>query len=397
MRNIKDLAGKYEEHFNEGGDLQFFSAPGRIEIGGNHTDHQHGCVLASSINKDSAAAVQKRDDTKIRILAESFGQICMDSSDLKPDPSQKGTTAALIKGVLSYFEDHGYRVGGFNAYTVSDVLIGAGLSSSASYETLIGVIISHLFNDGKADPIFIAKAGQFAENVFFGKPCGLMDQMASSVGGPVFIDFKDPNEPVVRRIGFDFASSPYDILITDTKGSHADLTHEYAAIPSEMTSVAKMLGHDYLRDVSYDEIIGNIGSIRSSLGDRAVLRALHFIDENKRAQDEAKALENNDLQAFIDLVRESGNSSYKYLQNIYSPSDVRNQGMSLALCISDRILGPREASRVHGGGFAGTTLSFVLRENTMKLKSALESVFGEGACEVLSIRNIGGTQIKNES
>ena len=397
MSRISDIADGFRKQYGECEELLFFSAPGRIEIGGNHTDHQHGCVLASSINKESVAAVRRRDDTTVRIFAEGFGEITLDASGLTYDPSQQGTTAALVKGVMAYFAEHGFVVGGFDAYTTSDVLIGAGLSSSASYETLMGVIVSCLFNDDQADPVFIAKAGQFAENRYFGKPCGLMDQMASSVGGPVFIDFKDPNEPIVRSINFDFGTSPYDILITDTKGSHADLTSEYAAIPSEMTAVAKTLGHDYLRDVSYDEIISNISSIRSSLGDRAVLRALHFIGENQRAQDEAKALENNDLQTFIDLVRESGNSSYKYLQNIYSPSDVRNQGMSLALCISDRILGPREASRVHGGGFAGTILSFVLRENTMKLKSAMESVFGEGTCEVLSIRNTGGTQIKNES
>ena len=371
----------------------FFSAPGRIEIGGNHTDHQHGCVLASSINRDSSAAVHKREDTKINIFAEGFGEISLDSSDTAIDEAQKGTTSSLVKGVVAYFTDNGLNVGGFDAYTASDVLIGAGLSSSASYETLIGVIVNSLYNDSKADPIFIAKAGQYAENIYFGKPCGLMDQMASSVGGPIFIDFNDPENPVVKKIGYDFGSSPYDIVITDTKGSHADLTHEYASIPSEMKAVANMLGKEYLRDISYDELMNNIGSIRSALGDRALLRALHFLNENQRAREEAEALENSDLKSFIDLVRESGNSSYKYLQNIYSSSDVRNQGMSLALCISDQILGPREASRVHGGGFAGTTLSFVLRENTQRFKSAMESVFGEGACEVLNIRNTGGTQI----
>lgn len=395
MRDRSEMIRKYVSLFGECGDMEFFSAPGRIEIGGNHTDHQHGCVLASSINKDSFAVVGKRDDTMIRITAEGFGDMEIDSSDLSCDPSEKGTTVSLVKGVCSYFASNGFTVGGFNAYTTSDVLIGAGLSSSASYETLIGVILSHLFNGGNVDPVFIAKAGQFAENRFFGKPCGLMDQMASSVGGPVFIDFKDPDEPIVKRVDYDFSSSPYDIIITDTKGSHADLTHEYAAIPSEMRDVAKMLGHEFLRDVSYDEVIGNMSSLRDSLGDRAVLRALHFLNEDQRVIDEVKALENSDLQTFIDLVKESGNSSYKYLQNVYSPSDIRNQGLSLALCISDKILGPSEASRVHGGGFAGTTLSFVLRENTMKLKSAMESVFGEGSCEVLNIRNEGGIKIQN--
>ena len=278
----------------------------------------------------------------------------IDIDDLEIKPSETGTTSSLIRGVLAGLHGKGFRLGGFDAYITSDVLIGAGLSSSAAFETLIGTIVSGLFNDMKIDPVTIAKIGQFAENKYFGKPCGLMDQTACSVGNLVHIDFKDPDAPIVEKVAFDFSTTDYVLCITDTKGSHADLTHEYAAVPSEMKKIASLLGHEVLREITLDDILDNIRMLRESAGDRAVLRAIHFVNETKRAHDEAMALQNGDLPKFLNLVRKSGDSSFKYLQNVYTNSDVTVQNVSLALAISDSILGDDEVSRVHGGGFAGT-------------------------------------------
>ena len=295
--------------------------------------------------------------------------------------------------MLRGMKDAGYEIGGFDAYTTSDVLVGAGISSSAAFETLVGTVISGLFNDMKADPVEIAKVGQYAENVYFGKPCGLMDQMACSVGNLVHIDFKYPEKPLVERVDFDFTGTGYCICITDTKGSHSDLTHEYAAVPSEMRTIASLLGHGVLRDVSFDDILNNVSMLRSKAGDRAVLRAIHFVTETKRSSDEAKALGEGDLYRFLKLVKESGNSSFKYLQNIYSNDDVTTQNVSLALAVSDAVLGNDEVSRVHGGGFAGTIQAFVKAENTGKYREAMDKVFGEGSCVVMNIRRYGGMKV----
>ncbi|MBR5182347.1 MAG: galactokinase [Clostridiales bacterium] len=370
-----------------------FSAPGRTEIGGNHTDHQHGEVLAASINKDAIAFVALRNDDHVNILAEGFGMTSIVLNDLDLRENEKGSTAALIRGVLAGINNNGYALGGFDAYITSDVLIGAGLSSSAAFETLIGTIVSGLYNNMSIDPVTIAKTGQYAENTYFGKPCGLMDQTACSVGNLVHIDFKDPANPIVDKVAFDFSKTDYVLCITDTKGSHADLTDEYAAVPSEMKTVASLLGYDFLRPVTLDDIICNIGMLREKAGDRAVLRAIHFINESKRAHEEADALRNDNMDRFLKLVKESGNSSFKYLQNVYTNKDVTVQNVSLALAVSDSVLDEDEASRVHGGGFAGTIQAFVKKANASKYQSYMNKVFGDGACEILAIRKYGGIRV----
>ena len=370
-----------------------FSAPGRTEVGGNHTDHQHGEVLAASINKDAIAIVSKRSDDKVNVLAEGFGMTNIALTDLELREEEKGSTASLIRGVLAGLKNNGYTLGGFDAYITSDVLIGAGLSSSAAFETLIGTIVSGLYNDMNIDPVEIAKTGQFAENKYFGKPCGLMDQMACSVGNLVHIDFKDPADPIVDKVCFDFSKAGYVLAITDTKGSHADLTDEYAAVPSEMKKIAALLGHDVLRPVDFEDILDNIGMLRKEAGDRAVLRAIHFINETDRAGMEADALKNNDINSFISLVKLSGDSSFKYLQNVYSNKDITVQNVSLALSVSDTILGADEASRVHGGGFAGTIQAFVKKQNASRYQKYMDKVFGDGACEILAIRKYGGIRV----
>ena len=384
---------RYTDAFAGTGPMAVFSAPGRTEIGGNHTDHQHGEVLAASINKDAIAVTSPREDNLVNILADGFGMtnIALDDLDLRED--EKGSTSALIRGVLSGLKNDGFKLGGFDAYITSDVLIGAGLSSSAAFETLIGTIVSGLFNGGAIDPVTIAKTGQFAENAYFGKPCGLMDQMACSVGNLVHIDFADPSNPVVDKVGFDFSKTDYFLCITDTKGSHADLTDEYAAVPIEMKKIASLLGEDVLRQVSLDDILSNIKMLREKAGDRAVLRAIHFVNETRRAKAEADALNNNDIDRFIKLVKQSGDSSFKYLQNVYSNKDVTAQNVSLALALSDSVLGSDEASRVHGGGFAGTIQAFVKKENAKEYQKTMDKVFGEGSCEILSIRKYGGIRV----
>lgn len=386
---VKAFCGAFEKAAPQA----VFSAPGRTEVGGNHTDHQHGEVLAASINKDAIAVVSPREDSQVNVLAEGFGMTNIELGDLALREDEKGTTAALIRGVLAGLKDNGYSLGGFDAYITSDVLIGAGLSSSAAFETLIGTIVSGLYNDMSIDPVTIAKIGQFAENTYFGKPCGLMDQMACSVGGLVHIDFEDPADPVVDKIGFDFTKTGYVLCITDTKGSHADLTDDYAAVPAEMKQVAQLLGHDVLRPVTLDSITDNIVTLREKAGDRAVLRAIHFVNETSRAGQEAQALNKGDLASFLTLVRQSGDSSFKYLQNVYANKDVKCQNISLALAISDSVLGPDEVSRVHGGGFAGTIQAFVKKENASKYRESMDKVFGEGACEILAIRNQGGIRV----
>ncbi|MBO7452844.1 MAG: galactokinase [Clostridiales bacterium] len=388
IRSFLDIFGGSEE------DLRIFSAPGRTEIGGNHTDHQRGEVLAASVNKDAIAIVRKTDSDKVNVKAEGFDQVNIVTNDLIARDSEKNTTSSLVRGVLASLSTGGYVIGGFDAYITSDVLIGAGLSSSAAFETLIGTIVSGLYNDSQIAPVTIAMAGQEAENKFFGKPCGLMDQMASSVGSLVYIDFKYPEAPIVRKVDYDLDKSGYVLCITDTKGSHADLTPEYAAVPKEMTDIAVLLGHDKLRDASFDEIIDNIDMLREKAGDRAVLRAIHFEEETRRAASEAEALERGNFEEFISLVKKSGDSSYKYLQNVYTNSDVKTQNMSLALCVSDIILGKDEAARVHGGGFAGTIQAFVRKENADNYRKYMNRLFGEGSCEILSIRKYGGIEIK---
>lgn len=383
----------FEENFGADGGIEIYSAPGRTEIGGNHTDHQHGEVLAASINRDAIAIVRKTDNGTVRLKSDNYSTNTIDVSDLAVRQDETGTTPALIRGMLQALSSQGYKIGGFDAYVTSDVLVGAGISSSAAFETLIGTIVSGLYNDMKIDPVTIAKAGQYAENVYFGKPCGLMDQMACSVGNMVHIDFKYPDNPEVERIEFDFSKTGYCLCITNTRGSHSNLTDEYAAVPAEMKKVAELLGHEVLRPVSLDDILKNISMLREKAGDRAVLRAIHFVEESKRANMEAEALQHGDLWEFLKLVKESGNSSFKYLQNIYTNSDVTTQNVSIALAVSDSILTNEEASRVHGGGFAGTIQAFVKNDHAEKYREVMDSVFGEGSCDILKIRKYGGIKV----
>lgn len=390
-RYIKTIR-KFETYYGCG-EVAIFSAPGRSEIGGNHTDHQHGEVLAVSVNLDTLGVVRATEDNTIRIISDGGKEIAISLEDVSVKLKEKGTTTALIKGVVEGFVENGYQVGGFCAYITSDVLIGAGLSSSAAFETLIGTVLSGLYNDMKVSPVEIAMIGQFAENVYFGKPCGLMDQMACSVGNLVYIDFKDPANPKVEKVTADMEAFGYSLCITDTKGSHADLTDEYAAVPEEMKRVARYFGKDVLREVTVKEVLAEIHALRKSLGDRCVLRALHFITENERVQKEVDALKNGNIKQFLELVKASGNSSYKYLQNVYSNKDLKNQNVSVALMISEMLLGDAGVSRVHGGGFAGTIQAFVKKEHVREYKKGMDSVFGEGACSDLRIRKYGGIKV----
>ena len=375
-------------------EVEIFSAPGRSEIGGNHTDHQHGEVLAASINRDAIAIVKKLNRPRVTILSDGYAsEITVDIDDLDKRKSEEGTTAALIRGVLAKIQINGYSIGGFQAYITSDVLIGAGLSSSAAFETLIGTIISYLYNNNEISAVEIAKIGQYAENVYFGKPCGLMDQVACSVGSLVHINFADVKRPKIEQVQLNLDAHGSSLCITDTKGSHADLTPDYAAIPQEMKQVAEFFGKEVLGEVSKQDILRDIPQIREKAGDRALLRAIHFMNENERVQQEAEALKQDHFSEFLELVKESGNSSYKYLQNVYTSRYIRNQNLSVALAVSDMVLGKQGASRVHGGGFAGTIQAFVPENMVEDYREAMEDIFGEGTCQVLKIRKYGGVKV----
>lgn len=387
-----DAICKFEKNYGEG-DVAVFSAPGRSEIGGNHTDHQHGEVLAAAINLDAIAIVRKTAGNVVRVRSGEYPEVVITLEDISLKAEEKETTLSLVKGVLAGFAERGFHIGGFDAYITSDVLIGAGLSSSAAFETLIGTILSGLYNGMSVSPIAIAQIGQYAENVYFGKPCGLMDQMASSVGSLVHIDFKNPQEPVVEKVDCDIEKFGYSLCITDTKGSHADMTHEYAAIPAEMKAVASYFGKEVLQAVTAEDILGNIDAIRKMAGDRSVLRALHFVNENKRVEREVDALRKDDIGGFLKAVKESGDSSYKYLQNVYANSDVEHQNVSLALAVSEMFLSGNGVCRVHGGGFAGTIQAFVKEEYVSEYKKNMNRIYGEGACYELKIRKYGGIQI----
>ena len=342
----------FKEIFGECDGVRIFSAPGRTEVSGNHTDHNNGKVMAAAVDLDVIAFVVPTDDTVIDIKSEGFPRMSVDVSDLAVHDDELNSTAALIRGVAAGLKNSGYNIGGFKAYATSNVLKGSGVSSSAAFEVLIGTILSNLYNNGEVSAVKIAQIAQYAENVYFGKPSGLMDQMASSVGGFITIDFKDTEAPVINSISFDLASNGYSLCIVDTKGSHADLTPEYAALPTEMKAAAAVFGKKVLREVDENEFMDNISAVREKCGDRAVLRALHFYNENKRVEKAAQALENSDINAFLDAINASGNSSFKYLQNIFAVSKPAEQGVSLGLYTAETVLNGRGASRVHGGGFA---------------------------------------------
>ncbi len=384
----------FSEIYGNADSTRIFSAPGRTEVGGNHTDHNRGCVMAAAVGLDVIAVVSQTSDSTVSVKSEGFPEDVVDISDLEIKENEKNSSAALIRGVAAGFKNAGFNIGGFKAYTTSNVLKGSGLSSSAAFEVLIGNIFSYLYNDGKVSAVKIAQIAQYAENAYFGKPSGLMDQMASSVGGFITIDFKDTENPVIESIAYDFAKSGYSLCIVDTKGNHADLTPEYAAIPAEMKSVAKFFGKSELRDITKEQLIENISEVRKACGDRAVSRAFHFFDDNERVGKEAKALKNGDIDGFLRLVTESGNSSFKYLQNIFAAKEPREQGLVTGLYMSESILSGRGAVRVHGGGFAGTIQAFVPADMAQEYCEKMEKVFGKGSCYKLYIRPAGGTEIR---
>jgi len=373
--------------------LRYFSAPGRTEIGGNHTDHQRGRVLAGAVNLDTRAAVRENGLGIIRVQSQGYPLCTVDLTNLKPDEAEFNTTPALIRGVAARFKEMGCAVAGFDAYIESTVLAGSGLSSSAAFEVLIGTIINHLFFDGKVSQPEIAMIGQYAENVFFGKPCGLMDQTASAVGGLVTIDFFDKNKPIIESVDFDFAACGHALCIVDTRASHADLTDEYAAITQELKAVCAHFGKDVLSQIPETDFYAAIPALRASCGDRAVLRALHFYQENARVPKQVAALREGDFDTFLQLVKESGYSSYMFLQNVIPTGYTAHQDVALSLNLCALYLQGRGAYRVHGGGFAGTVQAFVPFDLLESFRTGIDAVLGEGACHVLSIRPQGGVEM----
>lgn len=375
-------------------DASIFSSPGRTEIGGNHTDHNYGRVLAGAVNLDNVAVASANGTNVVRILSSGYPQFEVDLTNLTPNEKEFFTSVSLVRGISARMKELGFKIGGFDAVINSGVPKGSGLSSSASFEVLIGAIISHLFNDGKLDAVQNAIIGQYAENVFFGKPCGLMDQTACSVGGLVTIDFADPAKPIVKKVNFDFTKTGFALVITDTGGNHADLNDEYASLPTEMKSVAAKLGKKVLREVSLEQVIDAIPQLRGLVSDRALLRSIHFERDNARVAEQVSALEKGDFKSFLTMVIASGQSSYMYNQNVYPVNNVSEQGLSLALALSDIVLGDKGAWRVHGGGFAGTIQAFVPTNLLDKYVETLEHTFGEGKCHKLFIRPQGAIKVE---
>ena len=371
-----------------------FSAPGRTEICGNHTDHQHGAVLAAAVNLETVADVTLNGTDLIRVASEGYAPVEIDLKDLSIHEEEKNSTAAIIRGVAAVFAKKGATLQGFDAKVRSTVLPGSGLSSSAAFEVLIGTILNNLFYDNKCSAVEIAQIGQYAENVYFGKPCGLMDQTASSVGNMVFIDFADPKAPIVERINFDFAKAGHALCIIDSGADHADLTDEYAAIPGELKQLCAHFGKEVLRDIPEEDFFAAIPKLRHQVPDRAILRAIHFYQENKRVFRQAEALKAGDFDTFLNLTKESGRSSWMYLQNITPAGAVEQQAVAVALAMCDTLLAGRGAYRVHGGGFAGTVQAFVPTDMLDSFKSGIEAVLGEGSCHVLQIRPEGGIRVQ---
>jgi galactokinase len=372
---------------------RYFSAPGRTEIGGNHTDHQRGRVLAGAVNLDTVAAVRLNGSSIIRIQSKGYPLCLVDLTDLTPKEEEINTTAALIRGVAARFTQLGCKVEGFDGYCESTVLPGSGLSSSAAYEVLIGTIINHLFFEGKATQPEIAMIGQYAENVFFGKPCGLMDQMASAVGNLVTIDFFQPDQPVIQPVDFDFAACGHALCIIDSGADHADLTDEYAAIPGEIKAVAAQFGKDVLSQIPEGDFYAHIPHLRKTCGDRAVIRCIHYYQENARVPLQVKALQEGNFDQFLSLVKASGYSSYMYLQNVIPAGYKTHQEVAMALALCEHYLQGRGAYRVHGGGFAGTIQAFVPLDMLDDFVKNIDTALGQGACHVLSIRPQGGVEM----
>lgn len=390
------VSNEFDEIYGEGAEVCVFSAPGRTEVGGNHTDHNHGKVLAAGVDLDAIAVAAKNSDNIVRVKSEGYGMDVIDLSVLTPVDKETTHSASLVRGVCAAFKQRGYNIGGFNAATASDVISGSGLSSSAAFEVLVGTMLNELYNDGKVSAVEIAQIAQYAENVFFGKPCGLMDQMACSVGGFVKIDFNDPSAPIIDKVNFDFASCGHSLCIVDSGADHSDLTDDYAAVRGEMEAAAAVFGKKVLRDVDRNEFENNISKVRSEVNDRAVLRAKHFFNENDRVDKQAAALESGDFEAFKALIIESGFSSYMYNQNVFTCKYPTSQAVSVALAICHDMLSGKGAWRVHGGGFAGTIQAFVPNDMLDEFKEKICSVYGEKACYVLRIRPVGGTLVIGE-
>jgi len=386
---------EFEKLYGGDRDISLFSVSGRSELSGNHTDHNHGCVIAASIDLDIIAVAAPSEGSVIRVKSEGFPEDVVDVAAYTSPVTEKfGSSESIIAGMAEGIAKEGFKIGGFDAYTTSNVLKGSGLSSSAAFEDMIGTILSHLYNDGKIDNVLIAKLAQYAENEFFGKPCGLMDQVACAAGGIVSIDFKDPKSPIIEKLDFDITAAGYNLCIVNTGGNHADLTGDYAAVPAEMKSVAAHFGKKVLRELSEADVIAAIPALREKVGDRGILRALHFFNENKRVASQVAALKSNDIDAFFGGVISSGRSSFCYLQNVYTTKNVEEQGLSLALCLCENYLSDKKAAfRVHGGGFAGTIQAFVPADAVDGFKDLMDSAFGEGACLVLRVRRDGALRV----
>ena len=373
-------------------EVEVFSAPGRSEVSGNHTDHQHGEVLAAAINLDIIAITAPRDG-EIKVLSDDYDLKAVALDDLDKKAEEEGTSEGLIRGTLARFKELGLHIGGFEAYMTSEVLQGSGLSSSAAFEVMIGTVLSGLYNDMTVSPVLIAQIGQYTENVYFGKPCGLMDQCASSVGALIHIDFKDNDHPVVEKVDVDFSSFHHSLCIVDVHASHADLTDDYAAIPTEMKEVAHFFGKEFLREVDENEFYDHIIPMRKVCSDRAILRAMHFYSEEKRVNKELKALRDGNFHEFKIQIRRSGNSSFEYLQNVYSSKDPSHQNISLAICMSEKILKDKGVVRVHGPGFEGTIQVFVENDYARKYKNEIEKYMGKHCCYVTHIRQQGAMKV----
>lgn len=394
---LRELMLEFGETFPCTGesDTLLFSAPGRTELGGNHTDHQNGFGLAASVDLDTIACVVPNHSTTIRIKSRHHSLAEVDLGNLSIHPEETGSSVSLVRGVAARLNQLGYAVTGFDAYTTTRVLRGSGLSSSAAFEVLTATIMNHLFCGGALSPTQLAQVGQYAENAYFGKPCGLLDQMSCAIGGVVAIDFQDPTAPLLRQLPFDLASHGYALCIVDSRASHSDLTEDYAAITREMRQVADCFGREVLGEVSFRQFMADLPLVRATCGDRAVLRAYHFFKENRRVAQQMAALEQDDFPAFLELVRQSGLSSFLYLQNVATYRESRSQPLALLLALAEELLHGRGACRVHGGGFAGTIQAFVPLDMLEGFVSGMEFLAGEGACHVLSIRSCGSTLLIN--
>jgi len=392
-RRYANLVERFGRLFPGGREVELFSAPGRTEVGGNHTDHNGGRVLAAAVDLDIVAAVAANDEGVIRVRSEEYPPVDVKVDRLAAVEEEKFTPSALVRGVCARMEELGYRIGGFDACTASSVPEGSGLSSSAAFEVLVATVLNHLYNDGGVDDITVAQVSQYAENNYFGKPCGLMDQTTCAVGGFVAIDFGDFENPVVEKVHFDFAASGFSLVIVNTGGSHADLHGDYIALEREMKDVARALGGSVLREFSREKVMDNIADLRAKVSDRAILRALHFYGDDQRVVDQVAALERGDFARFLELVVESGRSSWMLCQNCYSCDNVEEQGLAVALALSEDILRGRGAWRVHGGGFAGTIQAFVPGELVGRYVGKLQAVFGEGSCHELMVRPVGAIKM----